>query len=40
MKSVQEKCGLFGLYSSADCVHEIYQGMDCRKNWRRLSQVQ
>ena len=28
MKSFQEKCGLFGLYSSAECVHEIYQGID------------
>ena len=28
MKSIQEKCGLFGLYSSEECAHEIYQGID------------
>jgi len=28
MKSVQEKCGLFGLYSSAECVYEIFQDID------------
>ncbi len=28
MKSIQENCGLFGLYSSTECVQEIYQGID------------
>jgi len=28
MKSIRENCGLFGLYSQRDCVHDIYQGID------------
>ena len=28
MKSVQEKCGLFGLYSSEECVYDVYRGID------------
>ncbi len=28
MKSIQDNCGLFGLFSSDECVHEIYQGID------------
>ena len=28
MKSIQDNCGLFGLYSTSECVHEIYQGID------------
>jgi amidophosphoribosyltransferase len=28
MKSIQENCGLFGIYSQAECVHDIYQGID------------
>ncbi|MCK5227235.1 MAG: amidophosphoribosyltransferase [Desulfobulbaceae bacterium] len=28
MHSIQEKCGLFGLYSTDECAHDIYQGID------------
>jgi len=28
MKSVQENCGLFGIYSTGECVTDIYQGID------------
>ena len=28
MKSVQDNCGLFGLYSDTECAHEIFQGVD------------
>ncbi|MCD4728789.1 MAG: hypothetical protein K8R46_14080, partial [Pirellulales bacterium] len=28
MKSVQENCGVFGLYSTEECVQDIYQGID------------
>ena len=28
MKSVQENCGVFGLYSTDECVQDIYQGID------------
>lgn len=28
MKSIQENCGMFGLFSQKDCVHDIYQGID------------
>ncbi|MFP3867561.1 MAG: amidophosphoribosyltransferase [Desulfobacteraceae bacterium] len=28
MKSVQDNCGVFGLYSATPCVREIYQGID------------
>ncbi|MDH4267431.1 MAG: amidophosphoribosyltransferase [Deltaproteobacteria bacterium] len=28
MKSVQENCGIFGVCSSAECVEDIYQGID------------
>ncbi len=28
MSSVQENCGLFGLYSNTECVREIFQGID------------
>jgi len=28
MKSIQDNCGLFGLYSNSECVQDIYQGID------------
>ena len=28
MKSLQDNCGLFGLYSDAECAHDIFQGID------------
>lgn len=28
MKSVQENCGLFGIYSTGECVADIFQGID------------
>jgi amidophosphoribosyltransferase len=28
MKSIQENCGMFGLFSRKECVHDIYQGID------------
>ena len=28
MKSLQDNCGVFGLYSNTECVHEIFQGID------------
>lgn len=28
MKSIRENCGVFGLYSTGECVNEIYQGID------------
>jgi len=28
MKSIQENCGLFGLFSQKECVQDIYQGID------------
>jgi amidophosphoribosyltransferase len=28
MKSIQENCGVFGLYSRTDCVHDILEGID------------
>jgi len=28
MKSIQENCGVFGLYSERECVHDIMQGID------------
>ena len=28
MKSVQENCGVFGIYSDCQCVSDIYQGID------------
>jgi len=28
MKSIQENCGVFGLYSERQCVHDIMQGID------------
>ena len=28
MKSVQENCGVFGLYSRRECVYDIYRGID------------
>jgi amidophosphoribosyltransferase len=28
MKSIQDNCGLFGLYSNTECVQDIYQGID------------
>ena len=28
MKSVQENCGVFGIYSNCQCVSDIYQGID------------
>ena len=28
MKSLQDNCGLFGLYSDTECVHDILQGID------------
>jgi len=28
MKSLQDNCGVFGLYSNAECVHDIFQGID------------
>ncbi|MCJ7602217.1 MAG: amidophosphoribosyltransferase [Desulfobulbaceae bacterium] len=28
MKSIQEKCGLFGLYSSEECVFDVCRGID------------
>jgi len=28
MKSLQDNCGVFGLYSDAQCAHDIFQGID------------
>jgi amidophosphoribosyltransferase len=28
MKSLQDNCGIFGLYSDTECVHDIFQGID------------
>ncbi len=28
MKSLQDSCGVFGLYSNTECVHDIFQGID------------
>jgi amidophosphoribosyltransferase len=28
MKSMQDNCGLFGLYADTECAHEIYHGID------------
>ena len=28
MKSIQDKCGVFGLYSNTECIQDIYQGID------------
>ena len=28
MKSMQENCGVFGLYSKRECVYDIYRGID------------
>lgn len=28
MKAIQENCGVFGVYSDADCAQDIYQGID------------
>ena len=28
MKSLQDNCGVFGLYSDAECAHDIFQGID------------
>ena len=28
MKSLQDNCGVFGLYSETECVHDIFQGID------------
>jgi len=28
MKSIQENCGVFGIYSSRGCVYDIYRGID------------
>ena len=28
MKSLQDNCGVFGLYSRTECVHDIFQGID------------
>jgi amidophosphoribosyltransferase len=28
MKSLQDNCGVFGLYSNTECVHDIFQGID------------
>ena len=28
MKSIQDNCGIFGLYTNSECVHEIFQGID------------
>jgi amidophosphoribosyltransferase len=28
MKSIQDNCGVFGLYSNTECAHEIFQGID------------
>ena len=28
MKSLQDNCGVFGLYSDTECVHDIFQGLD------------
>jgi len=28
MRSIQENCGVFGLYSDSECVHDIIQGID------------
>jgi len=28
MKSLQDNCGVFGLYSSTECIHDIFQGID------------
>ncbi|MGD8513645.1 MAG: hypothetical protein PVG85_06810, partial [Deltaproteobacteria bacterium] len=28
MKSFKENCGVFGLYSDAECAHDIFQGID------------
>ncbi|MDY6987607.1 MAG: amidophosphoribosyltransferase [Thermodesulfobacteriota bacterium] len=28
MKTIQENCGVFGLYSDRECVHDIIQGID------------
>lgn len=28
MKSLQDNCGVFGLYSSTECAHEIFHGID------------
>ena len=28
MKSLQDNCGVFGLYSDTECVHDIFQGID------------
>ncbi len=28
MKSIQDNCGVFGIYSQKDCVYDIYRGID------------
>ena len=28
MKSVRDNCGMFGMYSDTECIHEIYHGVD------------
>jgi amidophosphoribosyltransferase len=28
MKSMQENCGVFGLYSKKECVYDIFHGID------------
>ncbi|UCD86988.1 MAG: amidophosphoribosyltransferase [Desulfobacterales bacterium] len=28
MKSLQDNCGVFGLYAETECVHDIFQGID------------
>ncbi len=28
MKSLQDNCGVFGLYSNTECIHDIFQGID------------
>jgi len=28
MKSLQDNCGVFGLYSDTECVHDVFQGID------------
>jgi amidophosphoribosyltransferase len=28
MKSLQDNCGVFGIYSNTECVHDIFQGID------------
>jgi len=28
MKSLQDNCGVFGIYSNTECIHDIFQGID------------